>query len=377
MKKIGLLFSSLFVAFGMNAQTLTSSDFGSIGDSIFLGSDQTPNVSIGTPGSGKVWDFDTLNTETLDTLFFLPPSSFPNASNFPSANLAISSNEGVFFFEKTASAVLNHGFSIDLGLIVSDVNYVPPITLLQFPATLGTTYSTNSGFVASSYLGIDTNVFSCQVTIDSAMLKRKSTTTVTFDASGTLHLPTASYSNVLRAYSVETTRDSIFIYAPNPINCPPFLNIPAGWSLAPDFLLQIANPNLSSVILDTNRVYSWYAPNGKFAVCAIDVDHNNTLLSARFVSDSSQIGLSVNENQWIQATLYPNPAQNGFTIQSAISLEQNQLQLVDIQGRVIKTQLLTSNNMWIDTETLNQGIYLVQVIDTTGRVIYRNKLIKQ
>lgn len=377
MKKLVLLVGALSFSLGfLSAQTITSADFGSVGDSIFLGYDSSPNVSVGASGAGQVWDFDTLNTETLDTLFFLNPSSLPNAANFPSANLAISSNEGVFFMEKTASAVLNHGFSLILGPVAADVNYNPPVTYLQFPAAVGTNFNTNSGFVAKSFLGIDTTVFSCVIKIDSAMLKRKLTLNVNFDASGTIQLPTVTYNNALRAYSEETTIDSIFIYAPNPINCPPFLNIPAGWSLAPDFLLQIADPNLSAVILDTNRIFTWYAPNAKFSVCAIEVDYAGNAQNARFISDTSQIGLSIDESQQVQMLLYPNPATSSFMIQAEQTLNQHTLQLMDLNGRIVKTQLL-GNNQLVDVQTLDNGIYLLQVLNETGKVVYRNKVIVQ
>lgn len=370
---VGVL--SLSLVF-LSAQTITSADFGSVGDSIFLGYDGTPNVSVGTSGTGKVWDFDTLDTETLDTLFFLNPSSLPNGSNFPSSNLAISSNQGVYFFEKTTSAVLNHGFSLILGPFASDVNYNPPLTYLQFPASLGTNFNTNSGFVAKSFLGIDTTIYTCVIKIDSAMVKRKMALSVNFDASGTIHLPTVTYNNALRAYSEETTHDSIFIYAPNPINCPPFLNIPAGWSLAPDFLLQAVNPNLSAVMLDTNRIYTWYAPNAKFSVCAIEVDYAGNVQNARFISDASQIGLSIDESQQVQMLLYPNPASTSFMIQAEQSLNQHTLQLMDLNGRIVKTQLL-GNNQVVDVQTLDNGIYLIQVLNESGKVVYRNKVIVQ
>ena len=152
MKKLATLLVVWSLAFnGMNAQTITSADFGSVGDSVFLGFDQTPGVSVGSAGTGQTWNFTSLNTETLDTLFFLNPSVLPNASSFPSANLALASNQGVFFFEKTASSILNHGLSLEFGPVASDVNYNPPVTYLQFPASVGTNFTTNSGFVAPLY----------------------------------------------------------------------------------------------------------------------------------------------------------------------------------------------------------------------------------
>jgi len=363
---------SLLSASIMFAQTITSSDFGNVGDQVYMGMDQTPGVSVGASGSGQTWDFSSLNTETLDTLFFLNPTTLPNSSNYPTANLAIASNEGVFFFEKTSSAVYNLGFYFAFGPIASDVQYNPPFKYLEFPASLSTSFSTQSSFAETSYLGVDTNILTCQITIDSAMLVRHTNMLVTFDASGSLQLPTGTYSSVLRAYSEEQTRDSVFIFAPNPINCPPFLNIPSGWSLAPDFLLQLINPNLAGVMLDTNRIYTWYANGEKFGLCAIDVNHSNAPISARFKSDASQIGLGMAEESMIAVSVFPNPTEGMISIQSETNLANHTFRLTDLQGRIVFTTIMQSMQQ-IQLPLLPTGLYVYEITDG-DRVVNRGKI---
>jgi hypothetical protein len=375
MKKL-LFFSAAFFLLNAltSAQTLTSADFGSVGDQVTLGLDLTPGVSVGNSGAGQNWNFSSLNTETLDTLFFLDPSLLPNASSYPYANLAVSSNEGVFFFEKTAMAILNHGVTLASNAFATEVVFNPPLTYIGFPATLGSTATTVSSFEAASFLGIDTTILICQVTIDSFKIVRQSNYSVYFDATGTLTLPTQNFPNALRAYSQDLTRDSIFIYAPNNILCPPFLNVPQGWSLAPDFLLQSIDPTLTNVILDTTRIYTWYVPGEKFGVCAIDVNSAGAAISARFYSDASQIGLSIDNIKENDLTLYPNPTNGSVYVQSSESMDGHSIKVLDLNGKVVYTGAIQTGAP-VQLQNLDSGLYIYEVYNEESARVSQGKVI--
>jgi hypothetical protein len=360
--------------------TITQADFGSIGDEIYLGYDATPGLPVlpvnTNPSAQQTWDFDTLHTETLDTLYFLSPSLFPNASNYPGANIVISSNQGNFFIEKSATGIKMHGFSIDFGLLSADAVFNPPVVTVPLSATVGTTYNGTSAFQAVNFIGIDTNVFSCIIKIDSVMVKRKSNYSINFDAFGKLKLPLGWHNNTIRSLTTDITVDSVFIYAPNPINCPPFLNVPAGWSLAPDFLLQLANPNLTSVMKDTTRVYNWFETGGKFSICAVDVDHNYLPISARFVSDTSQIGLSVvYYDDLMNIMVYPNPTQNFINVFMPEYQAGYTVSITELQGRQVRRVPLTTNQLAINLEEFNNGIYLLAIENNAGQIVARRKII--
>lgn len=360
--------------------TITQADFGSIGDEIYLGYDATPGLPVlpvnTNPSAQQTWDFDTLHTETLDTLYFLSPSLFPNASNYPGANIVISSNQGNFFIEKSATGIKMHGFSIDFGLLSADAVFNPPVVTVPLSATVGTTYNGTSAFQAVNFIGIDTNVFTCIIKIDSVMVKRKSNYSINFDAFGKLKLPLGWHNNTIRSLTTDITVDSVFIYAPNPINCPPFLNVPAGWSLAPDFLLQLANPNLTSVMKDTTRVYNWFETGGKFSICAVDVDHNYLPISARFVSDTSQIGLSVvYYDDLMNIMVYPNPTQNFINVFMPEYQAGYTVSITELQGRQVRRVPLTTNQLAINLEEFNNGIYLLAIENNAGQIVARRKII--
>ena|ERR1017187_1073242 len=57
-------------------------------------------------------------------------------------------------------------------------------------------------------------------------------------------------------------------------------------------------------------------------------------------------------------TLYPNPAKNDFTIQ-AESSETQSVQIFDISGKLLLTQIIKTGQSTVNTANLDQGIYNV------------------
>lgn len=85
--------------------------------------------------------------------------------------------------------------------------------------------------------------------------------------------------------------------------------------------------------------------------------------------------LSVESNEMNLFSLYPNPA-SGLVNISLVNVSDNQkVEIYDISGRLINEVKLNSNSttQQIDISTLNQGIYLVKVIQ--GNNSYTEKLI--
>lgn len=69
--------------------------------------------------------------------------------------------------------------------------------------------------------------------------------------------------------------------------------------------------------------------------------------------------------------VYPNPATNFIRVNSA---EVNSIEVLDMNGRVIKSIPVSSN---MEVSELNQGIYMLRLMDHDGKVLSTNRLIKR
>lgn len=90
----------------------------------------------------------------------------------------------------------------------------------------------------------------------------------------------------------------------------------------------------------------------------------NSTLAAKVKSHSNQsnnrsVGIKQNIiNQ--QITIYPNPANSSFIIETSAA-EKQQMQLMDISGRILLAQPITGK-LSIDASSLSEGIYNISII---------------
>jgi hypothetical protein len=80
-----------------------------------------------------------------------------------------------------------------------------------------------------------------------------------------------------------------------------------------------------------------------------------------WITDSSNIGISVNEILIDKISFFPNPTQNEFFISLENSNEPNlPFKIVDISGKIVLQSFANSNSA-IDISNLPNGYYIVQV----------------
>ncbi len=96
---------------------------------------------------------------------------------------------------------------------------------------------------------------------------------------------------------------------------------------------------------------------------AVDIDNRSEL---------SRV-IKINFSKAYTFTVTPNPARSKFTVSVTNNTGQLQLEVVDMNGRVVKTQLLTSTNNTVDVQTLQKGLYLVRLKGDAG--VYTEKLV--
>jgi hypothetical protein len=78
----------------------------------------------------------------------------------------------------------------------------------------------------------------------------------------------------------------------------------------------------------------------------------------------------INQNE---LSIYPNPASNTFTITISKFVNTFMLEIVDIQGKTMHTQSITSSNEVINISSLSSGIYFCKI--TNGDEVITQKLI--
>lgn len=96
--------------------------------------------------------------------------------------------------------------------------------------------------------------------------------------------------------------------------------------------------------------------------------------SEQTINFSLAIGtLSTNENEFKNLKIYPNPTSNKITITSANDLEDLNLSVVDIRGRVLKfdfdPETISSNKLIMDLSELETGMYFLILEDNQYKSI--------
>ena len=78
----------------------------------------------------------------------------------------------------------------------------------------------------------------------------------------------------------------------------------------------------------------------------------------------------MNEEKTERFSIYPNPVQNSFLIQSANLVKS--ISIIDNTGKRIELPTLAlNNNVQVNTESLSTGIYHVQVVTAKGATTQR------
>ncbi|MBU2950262.1 T9SS type A sorting domain-containing protein [Tamlana agarivorans] len=99
----------------------------------------------------------------------------------------------------------------------------------------------------------------------------------------------------------------------------------------------------------------------------------NTISELKFYEASTA---SVKENELSGFALYPNPANDSFSLNN-LSNKVNKVDILNLQGQLVLSQTIESftNELSISTTSLTNGIYLVKLSDGSGSLSASKKLI--
>lgn len=135
-----------------------------------------------------------------------------------------------------------------------------------------------------------------------------------------------------------------------------------------DFKLPVAARTSSSVV-PTGAGYSGVnlstnhsVENFEDLAVVVFIQNNTTkeVLQSAWTAQDFPVGIADEKNNAINTLIYPNPAQNQITIGMG-ALNQAEVTIIDISGKTIITKQITADQNTISTDTLNNGLYFVQV----------------
>ncbi|WP_438962357.1 T9SS type A sorting domain-containing protein, partial [Nonlabens sp.] len=104
-------------------------------------------------------------------------------------------------------------------------------------------------------------------------------------------------------------------------------------------------------------------------------DFNPPIITNTFTS-TFQTPLSIDEPELVNFQLSPNPTSGMVQVNLEHgTIENAELVLYDVRGRITLSRKLTNNNSQIDVSNLPAGIYIAEL--SNGNQVYTSKLVKQ
>jgi len=313
MRKLALTLASIALAqFSNWAQPVVTSanvDFNFTGEFYFA---EATNFTPGPAGANQTWNFSNLQLTLAGTDTSVPVANSPFAGQFPTANYCYKFS-GMFPPDRYYYNLVTSSKYELLSLATTattGVNYTPnPRTFVTFPYTLNTVYN-------------DTYRTTADPTDISVV--------VTYDAYGTLVLPTGTYPNVIRQKTVKNGTTTNYIW----FNVQPFYPL----------LQTVLEENSLGIVKGTN----------------LGIDENE--LGKKFA-------------------VYPNPTRDEINIEAIGQMENAVgIEMFDLLGkRLLNQKADTRNNdqVQLSLAAFNAGIYLLKITDQATNASHIQRIIKK
>lgn len=299
------------------------------GDSfLYHASTVTPSSS---PGADQVWDFSTLDTDSLIHIFYADPDTTPAGASFPLATVAGSNEQG-------GGAYGYSGFTPDSGAFYGQaipgqppIVYDNPMVVATYPAAYNDTW---------------TDDFSASFSIGPLSVARTGTITGTADGWGSLIMPYGTVDSVLRTSFVEdfddvslfgtTTSHRVYTY---------YLRAGTHYPIIDQFSYTVSNSGGTTVLTGLNWLQLDISTGVPTACAPGEVD------------------------------VYPVPAIDAITVRTAYAGSPGTADLFDAQGRCVLSSVVTGPVFTLGTQTLQPGTYALRVV-LNGAVSTR-RVVKQ
>jgi len=346
MKTFSLTLITLIIvtSFGVAQTTLTNLNNPSPGNvNIYLTCD-TANISEGSAGPNRTWNFTSLSFNDSSAVSYVASSSTPYSSQFPTSNIASTTDDSTYSYATASQTNLIINGNAGSGMVIP---YTDSQLFMQYPFTF------NSSF---------TDAFSANFVVSGINTFRTGTTAVTGDAWGQINLPNGSFTNALRVKYVTTTRDS-------------------------------SNVGISVIVITNLTSYVWFVPGKKFPVFEIiysNVTFNGTPFGSyktvNYTPNNIPIGISnistETPSRYNLSQNYPNPFNPVTNLEFEISkFGLVSLKIYDMIGKEI-ANLISTNlspgkyNYNFDASDLASGIYFYTLKVNEFSVTKKMNLVK-
>jgi hypothetical protein len=319
------------------AQIQITSSFAPVPGNSFLSHEaDTTNINPGNSGANQVWNFSSL-VELGDSSYagFVSPASTPNSSSYPGATVASGISDPAVgsiytYFQATGSSLSVLG-TVATSTQTLNIPLNDPLIIQVYPFNYGNTNSDSYSGSGSYGMG---------------SIKRRGTITNTYDAYGTLILPSGTVNNTARIKTIQTVTDSTFI-----------------------------GVNYISSISTTTTTYQWVKQNYKFPLMEISITTTtnypsgttSTYKYVSFVKNGTTIGIANNNATVVEGyklhNNYPNPFNPSTQIR--FSIPKNEFVSLRIYNSLGKeaAELISQNlsagdyTYFFDASELSSGTY--------------------
>lgn len=322
-----LAIAIFFFSLAVSAQSIVTTDnIPQIGDHVVIGicSDIPDSAALSaSTGTGQTWDFSSLIEIEEQYFDFVEPSTTPWSTQFPTSNICgISWTGSHTYYEFTSSELNTVGSAVlippsDTALMI----YTNDETIVPIPYSHGTV--NNTTFSGTSYALGFSSPFNGTLDFEA-------------DGDGTLILPNGTFPNVVRYHFFRT---------------------------------QTIGFNTT-----TKHQWAWVSEDFRFWLLLMEsnFDGFSTSHLVWYDKNPESAGTSVTEIEVKNWVAYPNPVSSGAVIRINTDISFDQLTLLDLSGRDVKSFSKTQTEFRMDG--VASGVYLLKIQDKDGAVISVQKL---
>jgi hypothetical protein len=332
-----ILFLAL-LPFWSQAQTIQGSAFPAIGSVYKLTLTDTAGIQAGNSGTGITWEFASLvNSGFTQVDSFLLPAATPYGSTFPSADITdheVSPSTNYYVYYHNDGSEFQRIGNVQPDVVI----YSDPANEFPYPLSYGVSVN-------------DTYYASYNQTTTNTLVHMRGVASENADGTGTIVLPTGTYSNVLRVTGSRIEHDTIF-----------------------------SSPNIY-VYLEA-RYTNWYQADLYYPI--MQIYSTDFVPSLGIPSHTKSVGYRMGVPTGIVDRTFPdealmvspNPSPNGI-FQIGFSNRQEKATSIDIMnitGQVVRIQ--TDRLSEVNLSDKPAGLYFYRIQTSSGRT-YQGKLIKE